>query len=224
MSLATDPGSSSPNHEGSKAEYTYRDEDGGVIQSHHRFLLGPVQRRLSAAGARTVLDVGCGTGSFARSLTAAGFEVYGCDTSKSGIAIAQKHAPERFRLGSAYDDMTALFPSAPRFDAIVAAEVVEHLFAPRDLVARVREALVPGGLLVLTTPYHGYLKNLALALSGKMDAHFSALWDGGHIKFWSKQTLSELLREQHFQAITFDGAGRVPLLWKAMIMTARAPG
>jgi 2-polyprenyl-6-hydroxyphenyl methylase/3-demethylubiquinone-9 3-methyltransferase len=205
-------------------EYAYREDDGGVSQSHHGYLLGPVTRRLSAAGARTVLDVGCGSGSFARSLTAAGFQVYGCDTSTSGIAIAQGHAPERFRLGSAYDDMTALFAERPRFDAIVAAEVVEHLFAPRDFVARTREALVPGGLLVLTTPYHGYLKNLALAIAGHMDTHFSALWDGGHIKFWSKQTLSHLLREQGFHTITFDGAGRLPLLWKAMIMTARAPG
>jgi 2-polyprenyl-6-hydroxyphenyl methylase/3-demethylubiquinone-9 3-methyltransferase len=154
-----------------------------------------------------VLDVGCGSGSFARSLTATGFDVYGCDTSTSGIAIAQKYTPGRFCLGSAYDDMTGLFAACPRFDAIVAAEVVEHLFAPRDFAARAREALVPGGLLVLTTPYHGYLKNIALAVSGKMDSHFSAL-----------------LREQHFHTITFDGAGRVPLLWKAMIMTARAPG
>jgi len=224
MTPATDPATTPPADPHEKAEYAYRDDDGGVSQSHHRDLLGPVKRRLSAAGARTVLDVGCGSGSFARSLTAMGFEVYGCDTSTSGIAIAQKYAPGRFCLGSAYDDITALFAARPRFDAIVAAEVVEHLFAPRDFVARARDALVPGGILILTTPYHGYLKNLALAVSGKMDAHFSALWDGGHIKFWSKETLSALLREQHFHTITFEGAGRLPLLWKAMVMTARAPG
>jgi hypothetical protein len=37
----------------------------------------------------------------------------------------------------------------------------------------------------VSTPYHGYHKNLGLALSGKMDAHFTALWEGGHIKFFS---------------------------------------
>jgi 2-polyprenyl-6-hydroxyphenyl methylase/3-demethylubiquinone-9 3-methyltransferase len=31
----------------------------------------------------------------------------------------------------------------------------------------------------LSTPDHGYLKNLALALSGKIDSHLSALWDDG---------------------------------------------
>jgi hypothetical protein len=40
------------------------------------------------------------------------------------------------------------------------------------------------GHLVLTTPYHGYLKNLLIAALGKSDSHFDPLLDGGHIKFW----------------------------------------
>jgi predicted HicB family RNase H-like nuclease len=52
-----------------------------------------------------------------------------------------------------------------------------------------------GRFTVISTPYHGYWKNLMLALTGKMDAHFTALWDHGHIKFWSMRTLGELLRE-----------------------------
>ena len=47
-------------------------------------------------------------------------------------------------------------------------------------------------------PHHGNLKNCAFALSGKLDAHFSALWDGGHIKFWSRRTLTALLQEAGF--------------------------
>ena len=43
---------------------------------------------------------------------------------------------------------------------------------------------------MLSTPYHGYLKNLALAVSGRMDRHFTALHVGGHIKFFSIETLT----------------------------------
>ncbi len=64
---------------------------------------------------------------------------------------------------------------------------------------------------------------LALALSGRMDAHFTALWDHGHIKFWSKRTLGELLREAGFVEIRFEWVGRVPALAKAMIAVARKP-
>jgi len=58
---------------------------------------------------------------------------------------------------------------------------------------------------------------LALALTGKMDTHFSPLWDGGHIKFWSVQTLKSLLSEAGFEDISFVRVGRIPLLAKSMI-------
>jgi hypothetical protein len=43
--------------------------------------------------------------------------------------------------------------------------------------------IAPGGVGFLSTPYNSYIKNLALAASGRMERHFTALWDGGHIKF-----------------------------------------
>lgn len=81
-----------------------------------------------------------------------------------------------------------------------------------------------GGTAIVSTPYHGYWKNLALAVTGRMDAHFTALWDHGHIKFWSIATLGELLREAGFVDIRFERVGRVPPLAKAMIAIAQKPG
>ena len=82
--------------------------------------------------------------------------------------------------------------------------------APRRLVDRLHSV-------------HGYVKNLALAASGKLDAHFTARWDGGHIKFWSRRTLTTLLTEAGFEPIAFRGAGRWPWLWKSMLIAARKP-
>jgi len=76
-----------------------------------------------------------------------------------------------------------------------------------------------GGAIV-STPYHGYLKNLALAVTGKMDAHFTALWDHGHIKFWSIPTLTTLLTEAGFENVRFRRVGRIPALAKSMIAVA----
>jgi hypothetical protein len=72
----------------------------------------------------------------------------------------------------------------------------------------------------LTTPYHGYLKNLLLAVTGKLDRHFTVLWDHGHIKFWSHKTMHEILTETGFTNIKFGGAGRIPWLWKSMVVRA----
>lgn len=54
-----------------------------------------------------------------------------------------------------------------------------------------------------------------------MDAHFTALWDGGHIKFWSIATLGALLEEAGFTDLRFERVGRIPALAKSMICAAR---
>ena len=67
---------------------------------------------------------------------------------------------------ASFSDDAATLAGAP-FDAVVSTEVVEHLYAPHELIRFSWEALKPGGHLILTTPYDGYLKNLALAVTGK---------------------------------------------------------
>jgi 2-polyprenyl-6-hydroxyphenyl methylase/3-demethylubiquinone-9 3-methyltransferase len=168
----------------------------------------------------SVLDAGCGNGNLSGRLTAEGLEVCAFDASTSGIEHARRaFSGVRFEVASVYDDLRQRF--GQEFDACVCVEVIEHLYDPRAFVCRVFDVLRPGGLFIVTTPYHGYVKNVALAVTGKLDNHYSALWDGGHIKFWSRATLTTLLEEARFQVIGFEGAGRLPLLWKSMIVTAR---
>jgi 2-polyprenyl-6-hydroxyphenyl methylase/3-demethylubiquinone-9 3-methyltransferase len=54
-----------------------------------------------------------------------------------------------------------------------------------------------------------------------MDAHFTALWDNGHIKFWSQNTLKQLLLEAGFVDIRFNRVGRIGPLAKSMIAIAK---
>lgn len=104
------------------------------------------------------------------------------------------------------------------FDTAVCLEVVEHLFNPQQLVETAADALKPGGVAIISTPYHGFLKNLALSLTNKWDFHHHPLRVGGHIKFWSKKTLGSLFEKGPFRTLEFHGAGRIPFLWKSMAM------
>jgi 2-polyprenyl-3-methyl-5-hydroxy-6-metoxy-1,4-benzoquinol methylase len=203
-------------------EYDYRS---GAAQHSNAYLEGPVTAMLRMTEpSERLLDAGCGNGSLSSLFRRYARNVYAFDLSESGVAIArQVLGADRARVASVYEDFTRLFADAPQFDVIVSCEVIEHLYDPRAFVRRAHEALEPGGHLVLSTPYHGYVKNLALALTGKLDAHFSALWDGGHIKFWSPRTLTSLLVEQGFVDIAFRGAGRLPGLWKSMVLMGRKP-
>jgi 2-polyprenyl-6-hydroxyphenyl methylase/3-demethylubiquinone-9 3-methyltransferase len=109
------------------------------------------------------------------------------------------------------------------FPVVLSLEVVEHVNAPRDYARTVSELTEPGGVALISTPYHSYLKNLALEISGKLDDHFTALWDHGHIKFWSDKTLSKLFEEQGMIREKILRVGRIPVVAKSMILAFRKP-
>lgn len=207
-----------PTTEFAYLEYT----NSGSIQNHS-YLWPPVLdalKPLAGSGTR-VLDAGCGNGTFCGVMRQQlGLEASGCDLSESGVELARKNVPGcRFEQLSVYDNFAEAFGTP--FDAIVSIEVIEHLYDPHTFLKRVRESLKPGGLFVITTPYHGYLKNLLIAATNHCDRHHNPLYTGGHIKFWSRRTLSAALRQAGFESIQFSGTGRVPYLWKSMVLTAK---
>ena len=154
-------------------------------------------------------------------LAAQGYDVTGVDPSESGIALARSAAGKaHLAVGNAYDDLSGQYG---QFPLVLSLEVVEHCFSPRKYASTVYQLVQPGGIAVISTPYHGYLKNLLLALFNKFDAHWGPLWDGGHIKFWSERTLGMLLAETGFKDVRFIRAGRVGPLAKSMIAIARKP-
>lgn len=167
-----------------------------------------------------ILELGCGNGSFAAELAELGHDVTGVEPSQSGIEIARRHFPKVRFVHAAMGDLDK-HDVGGEFDLVVSKEVIEHLLYPGELVDVARKSLRAGGRILLSTPYHGYVKNLALAASGKLDSHFTALWDGGHIKFFSVATLTKLVRERGFTDVEFTFAGRLPLLWKSMVCRAR---
>lgn len=186
------------------------------------YLMRPVLHALAVLkpGAR-LFELGCGNGVGAKALAAAGYDVTAVDLSETGIVAARLSATPgcRFEVASADDDLAGRFGT---FDAVVSLEVVEHLYAPAKYAATIRALLKPGAPAIISTPYHGYLKNLALAAAGKWDRHHSPNWEGGHIKFWSRITLRRLFEEGGMRETGFVRAGRIPPLAKSMIATYRA--
>jgi SAM-dependent methyltransferase len=98
-----------------------------------------------------VVDLGCGSGLWARALTDAGYEVEGIDQSKAMIRLARRQAPQaRFRVGSF---LNAPLPPCGAVTAL--GEVFNYTFDPASrrgalprLFARAHQALRPGGLFV----------------------------------------------------------------------------
>jgi 2-polyprenyl-3-methyl-5-hydroxy-6-metoxy-1,4-benzoquinol methylase len=188
----------------------------------HAVFVPPVLARLQVLKPTRVLDLGCGNGSLCRVIKDAGIQVEGCDTSEEGVQQARAAHPDiPFFCLSVYDEPPSEWLG--QFDIIVSTEVVEHLYDPRALPRLAKRLLKPGGVVLATSPYHGYLKNLALSLFNKWDQHHTPFWLHGHIKFWSRKTLTQLFEEECFAFVSFKGLGRLPWLWMTMLMEFKLP-
>jgi 2-polyprenyl-3-methyl-5-hydroxy-6-metoxy-1,4-benzoquinol methylase len=203
--------------------YVYSNYDSPDPPHQPLYLQAMLQDLEECAEGRTILDVGCGDGNFANSLAAAGYSLYGIDLSEGGIAKCKERYPEtQFAVASAYDDYRTVFPGVSQFDAIISVEVIEHLYSPKQFAKRCAEAVRPGGLVIVTTPYWGYAKNVALALTNRIDRALTALWEGGHIKHFSFRTLRLTLEREGLSFVRFHGCGRaIPGFWKGMMVVFR---
>lgn len=117
-----------------------------------------ILRRAGVAGG-LVVDLGCGSGIWARRLVDAGYGVLGVDVSAAMLAIARERVPEaRFRQASFLD---AELPPARAVTAL--GECLNYLFDERHgdaalarLFARIHASLEPGGVFVFDVIGPGY--------------------------------------------------------------------
>lgn len=184
-----------------------------------------VLRILKRFQIRRVCDVGSGNGALAATLDEAGYHVVGVDPDEDGVALSTRQYPNiSFYALAVEDDPSPMVQNeGSLFDAVVSTEVVEHLYSPHLLPIFARKLVPPGGLFIISTPYQGYLKNLLRSAANRWDAHLNPLWHHGHIKFWSRKTLTILLESNGFEVVEFHGAGNRPKwLWRWMILVARA--
>ena len=177
---------------------------------------------LKKLGVRRILDLGSGNGMLCSQLADQGYEVVGVEVDEKGINIARSAYPEvAFYNYGVEDDPNDLLKDETPFEVIISTEVIEHLYSPHRLPIYARGVLQEQGYLIITTPYHGYLKNLVISLLNKWDFHFTALRHGGHIKFFSSRTITRLLTNNGFKIVGFSGVGRIPYLWKSMVIVAQ---
>jgi 2-polyprenyl-3-methyl-5-hydroxy-6-metoxy-1,4-benzoquinol methylase len=192
-----------------------------LITHNFKYMLQPLLQLLDKNKNTCILDLGCGNGYLVNYLIAMGFNIYGTDASEKGIAIARQVNPDRFFV---QDLSTGKLPVALqqlKFDTIISTEVIEHLYDPEGFFLFCKSVLENNGEVIISTPYHGYLKNLILSLFNKWDSHLNPLWLGGHIKLWSPKTLAKGLSNSGFTITHFKGCGRVPYVWKSMLVKAR---
>jgi ubiquinone/menaquinone biosynthesis C-methylase UbiE len=143
----------------------------------------------------TVLDIGCGAGEFSAALIDGGARPVAVDVAREALRRARERIPELdARLWEAGEPLPLDDNSV---DVVWAGEVIEHVVDVAPWLSEVRRVLRPRATLLLTTPHHGPLTMLALALSPRRFAeHFEPRSD--HVRFFSPRTLRGLLDDLGF--------------------------
>ena len=142
-----------------------------------------------------VLDVGCGAGEFCAALIERGARPIAVDVAREALRRAHERIPEL--------DARLWEPGEPlplednSVDVVWAGEVIEHVVDVAPWLSELRRVLRPRGTLLLTTPHHGPLTLLGLALSPRrFERHFEPRSD--HVRFFSPRTLRALLEDLGF--------------------------
>lgn len=138
-----------------------------------------------------LVDVGCSRGQFVDFAMRAGFMAEGVEPAPD-IAIAARAAGLTVRTGLLEDQH---YPDAS-FDAASLFEVVEHLREPLPLLRECHRILKPGGILIIST---GNAASWTVATIGAQWDYFHIEKDGGHVSFFSPQSISVAARACGYQ-------------------------
>ncbi|WP_405616269.1 class I SAM-dependent methyltransferase [Streptomyces sp. NBC_01511] len=197
---------------------------------YHRLLLRQVPRNQGAA-----LDVGCGTGRFACRLAHLGMEVDAIDPSQEAIAEARAlsgRIPGDRSPRFEHADVTGVELPKGRYDFISCLAGIHHM--PFDTVAALRDALAPGGVLVILGCYPAKTRldwawslaavpvnaaaRLAVAVRDQLRPA-SAATGRGRVKAPVRQPTMPLAQIRREAAVLLPGCGiRRLLFWRYLLV------
>lgn len=153
-----------------------------------------------------VLDLGCLDGTIGFELIKLGNKVYGIDASKKSVELACEKGIRAF-VGDLESPLDLSYASS--FDVVVAGEIIEHIYQVNNFLDEIYKVLKPTGYLVLSTPNLASLGRRLMLLLG-INPHIEVTLrttpnytPGGHIRYFVKSTLFNLLNEHGFEIVEF---------------------
>jgi len=143
---------------------------------------------------RRVLDVGCATGSMSQRLHEMGCQVVGVDSDADALELARRWC-EHVVLADLDLEGLRNVPAEPGYDAILFADVLEHLRDPLPVLREAVGLLAPAGFVVVSVPNVAHAAVRLALLQGRWDYRRLGLLDATHLRFFTRSSLLDLLRE-----------------------------
>ena len=150
---------------------------------------------------KRVLDLGCFCGGSGRWLKQRfpGCEVVGIELLGKAAAVAARTYDRVITGALDQVDFAALGLTAGSFDAIIAADVLEHIYNPWQALQRVKPLLAPGGAIYISLPNVRNLNVLSALAAGEWRYQGAGILDITHVRFFTLAQASEMLNQTGWQ-------------------------
>ena len=167
---------------------------GAAVQAGDRPAPYYVQARPDVAAlvppdCRRVLEVGCGAGELGRALKEHGYFVAGVELVAEAAEAARRHLDQVVTADVEADGL----PFSPgSFDAVIFADVLEHLIDPWRGLREAAELLVPGGCVIASVPNVQNGDVIWRLLRGRWEYRERGILDRGHLRFFTLHGIRDL--------------------------------
>jgi 2-polyprenyl-3-methyl-5-hydroxy-6-metoxy-1,4-benzoquinol methylase len=143
-----------------------------------------------------VLDVGCGFATTSARIQQLGNEVTGIDSSPEIESVAAQRLSR-----VVHGDVLEVDLGDARFDAIIFADVLEHLPWPVSVVKRYLQWLAPGGSIIVSLPNVGLWSVRFAHLLGRWEYDETGVLDRTHLRFFTRKSARWLAKESGLQIV-----------------------
>jgi hypothetical protein len=126
------------------------------------------------------------------------------------LARRAREVCDRVLEGDLAEVMVRLAADGERFDALVYADVLEHLEDPISALRKGRALAADGAVLVVSVPNVGHVSIVRDLVLGRFDPVPAGLCDAGHVRWFSRPWLSEALAEAGWRVETIEGERGAP--------------
>lgn len=172
-------------------ELMYGGRDGKLLalEPGHRYFL----RDHQAPRHGTLLDIGCGTGSFLAAARERGYEVTGTELDGNAAAFATEKLGLPRVIGLTVAEFAKKYPDQ-KFDVVTFFEVLEHQAEPVKFLSNVKACLRSQGYVALSVP------NRERWLTGPDVLDYPP----NHFLRWSSAALKNFLQAQGFEIVSMQ--------------------